>query len=194
MNTTANDTTTIGAQPLSWTGKKEWGSEGNTYRAEADGWRYCVDSPKKGSWVLRGWGPDDRFLYRDGFTTMKSAKAAAGDHLDEYRAAMQSALDTLKQLPAATSKIVAELAALPPLISNVAKSARAAHWALLRPDGCHCPTPTHTMRCGHGGRPLVRKPLVVVLVDEGAELLRKPCTECGRVTNHKLDCSKGRNL
>lgn len=172
MTNTANDTTTVSAQPLSWTGKNEWGSVGNTYRAEADGWRYCVDSPKKGSWVLRGWGPDDRFLYRDGFTTMKSAKAAAGDHLDGYRADMQQAAAALKAMPALAAKVANGMKQLATAVLPVARAARAAHWAMLRPDGCSCPSPTHHMSCGHGAAPtVVKRAGALVLVDEGAALL-----------------------
>jgi hypothetical protein len=172
MTNTVNDTTTASAQPLSWTGKNEWGSVGNTYRAEADGWRYCVDSPKKGSWVLRGWGPDDRFLYRDGFTTMKSAKAAAGDHLDGYRADMQQAAAALKGMPALAAKVANGMKQLATAVLPVARAARAAHWAMLRPDGSSCPTPTHRMSCGHGAAPTVGKRAgALVLVDEGAALL-----------------------
>jgi hypothetical protein len=186
MTNTANDTTTASAQPLSWTGKNEWGSVGNTYRAEADGWRYCVDSPKKGSWVLRGWGPDDRFLYRDGFTTMKSAKAAAGDHLDGYRADMQRAAAALKGVPAAAAKAANGMKQLAAVIGRtLAVSGRKVVHGMT--STCGCPTPTHRMSCGHGAVPtVVKRAGALVLVDEGAALL-KHCT------GHKLDCSKGRN-
>lgn len=194
MTNTANDTITASAQPLSWTGKNEWGSVGNTYRAEADGWRYCVDSPKKGSWVLRGWGPDDRFLYRDGFTTMKSAKAAAGDHLDGYRADMQQAAAALAKLPAAAAKVGMAAALASHGLKKQARGLQGSVWNnVRRPAGCSCPSPTHRMSCGHGAAPtVVKRAGALVLVDEGAALL-KPCTECGRRTGHKLDCSKGRN-
>lgn len=82
MTNTAKDTSSTDAQPLSWTRTNDWGSNGGTYRAAADGWDYCVDSPRKGQWVLRGWGPGNRFLYRDG-RTMKAMKQLATDHSDE---------------------------------------------------------------------------------------------------------------
>lgn len=201
MNTTENDANT-GIQPLSWTSRKDWGSLGNTHRAEADGWKYTVDQPRKGQWVLRGWGPADTFLYRDGFTTMKAAKAAAGDHRDEQLAAMMAdgvpdhqysdscpgaccggdepTGDDLKAalaaLPAAAAKVSDAMRnTLAPMIAGFTQAARRAGWFRVRT--CDCPTPTHTMRCGQGARPMVT---------------RKSCTECGRTTTHKLDCSKGR--
>jgi hypothetical protein len=71
---------------LAWVSRKVWGAVGSTHRAEACGWKYCADQPRKGQWVLRGWGPNGAFLYRDAFTTLKAAKSAAGDHRDEYLA------------------------------------------------------------------------------------------------------------
>lgn len=212
MNDTAKNTSTD-VPPLSWTGKKVWGAVGNTYHAEADGWRYTVDQPRKGQWVLRGWGPDGAFLYRDCFTTMKAAKAAAGEHRDEYLAAKMAdgvpdhqysdscpgtccggdepqqvelvdegaAVLALAALPAAAMKVADGMRdALAPMVNGMTLAVRSFNWYHRR--SCACPTPLHTMRCGQGARPVVRQP----------ERLRKPCTECGRVTNHKLDCSKGR--
>lgn len=201
MNDTAKNTSTD-VQPLSWTGKKVWGALGNTHTADADGWRYCVDQPRKGQWVLRGWGPDGAFLYRDTFTTLKAAKAAAGDHRDEYLAAKMAegvpdhqysdscpgtccggdepTGDELKaaltSLPAAAMKVADGMRnALAPMVSGLTLAARRFNWYHRRT--CDCPTPLHTMRCGQGARPTT---------------VTKPCTECGRRSNHKLDCSKGR--
>jgi hypothetical protein len=156
MTNTAKDTTT-GAPALTWTRKNEWGSAGSTYRAEAGGWRYCVDAPKKGSWVLRGWGPDDEFLYRDGFTTMKAAKATAQDHQDELAAKMDQAVTALAQLPMVAAKVAqAMLTAVIPAMQSMVNGVRRGAWTgIHRPSGCVCPTPTHTMRCGHGARPKV---------------------------------------
>ncbi len=65
---------------LTWTSSTEWGSVGKTHRATANGWKYVVDQPRKGYWVLRGWDADGNFgLYRED-TTMKGAKAQAEAH------------------------------------------------------------------------------------------------------------------
>lgn len=94
---TNNDTAKQQAEaPLTWTAKKEWGSVGNTHRAQitldnGDQWSFVVDSPRKGVWVARGWlkdredvaagrsGSGDMKLYRED-TTMKGAKAQAQAH------------------------------------------------------------------------------------------------------------------
>jgi hypothetical protein len=82
--------------PLTWTAKKEWGSEGNTHRASVtldngDQWSFVVDQPRKGYWVARGFrkaaadvadgrtGGGDMVFYRES-TTMKDAKAQSQAH------------------------------------------------------------------------------------------------------------------
>lgn len=179
MTATKNDTNST--PPLAWTGKKQWGSVGNTYIAHtSDGWKYAVDQPRKGFWQLRGWGPDGLFLYRED-TTMKGCKAQAADHVKDRAAAAAEA-----------ARVMTELAAAPPVVpvdegaqvlADAGRLAGPAAAAMLRltaalnvPQPCGCKTPLHTMRCGAGGR---------------ATVVRATCTECFRI-NHKLDCSKGR--
>lgn len=70
--------------PLTWTSKPEWGSAGNTYRAEVtldngDVWKFAVDQPRKGYWVARGWVNGDMKFYREDHT-MKGAKAQSQAH------------------------------------------------------------------------------------------------------------------
>ncbi|AMD42795.1 hypothetical protein SEA_XKCD426_54 [Streptomyces phage Xkcd426] len=166
MNETANNAT----PNLTWTSKPNMGV--STYHAEADGWKYTVDQPSKGRWVLRGWGPEDKFLYRDGFTTMKAAKAEAADHLAAWQpiAEMKKLVDP-DAVAAATrvgtelAKIAPAMAKLGPVVDEAAATiaratalVRAARDRVqFRKDTCGCPTPLHTMRCGVGGRVLVRK-------------------------------------
>ncbi|AKA61719.1 hypothetical protein SEA_YDN12_52 [Streptomyces phage YDN12] len=88
MTTTANDTQPQqpAEAPLTWTKKKEWGSEGLTHRAAAtingESWTFTVDSPSKGQWVARAWRDGDFALYRED-RTMKGAKQQAQDYADE---------------------------------------------------------------------------------------------------------------
>lgn len=83
MNTDRDNATPETFAPLTWTRKKEFGSEGMTHRAiiEIAGHRhsFAVDSPRKGYWVARGWRDGDMDLYREA-TTMKDAKAMAQSH------------------------------------------------------------------------------------------------------------------
>lgn len=151
MTDTAKDTSSTDAQPLSWTRTNDWGSEGATHRAKADGWRYCVDSPKKGQWVLRGWGPDDEFLYRDG-RTMKDMKRLAGDHLDEYRTKMAQAAAALAAMPVMAAKVSNGMDRLSGFVQGIQRSARR---ALAAVQHCGCPTPVHRMSCGTGATPVV---------------------------------------
>lgn len=161
MTATKNDTSST--PPLAWTGKKQWGSIGNTYIAHtSDGWKYAVDQPRKGFWQLRGWGPDGLFLYRED-TTMKGAKAQAADH-DKDRAAAA----------AEAARVMTELAAAPPVVRYVVvdevaellsrtSGTAAQHLhelaaALRAPLPCDCKSPLHSMRCGAGGRVTVVRP------------------------------------
>ncbi|USH45425.1 hypothetical protein SEA_ASIS_50 [Streptomyces phage Asis] len=85
MTTTANDTQPQqpAEAPLTWTKKKESGSEGLTHRATAtingESWSFAVDSPRKGHWVARAWRDGDFALYRED-RTMKGAKQQAQDY------------------------------------------------------------------------------------------------------------------
>ena len=85
MTTTANNTTPQPAAeaPLTWTKKKEWGSEGLTHRAtttiNGESWSFAVDSPSKGQWAARAWRDGDMVLYRED-RTMKGAKQQAQEH------------------------------------------------------------------------------------------------------------------
>jgi hypothetical protein len=176
MTQTAKNTTTDGPA-LTWSSSKDWGSVGNTYRAEADGWKYTIDQPQKGKWVLRGWGPADKFLYRDGYTTLKAAKGAAREQhgrltkaapvkspaivmVDEGAELIGKSLTAglLKMGEAASRAADAMRKGLVPVVTTMVHGVRRSVWLnLVRPqlDGCSCPTPTHKMSCGHGARPKV---------------------------------------
>lgn len=76
---TANEKDTTAAALLAWTAKKEWGSSGLTHYGRSDGWKFTCDLPRKGGlWVVRGWGPDGRFVYREGIT-LAAVKTMAED-------------------------------------------------------------------------------------------------------------------
>jgi len=54
---------------LKWTSKKEWGPVGLTHRCEVTiggvEHSFCVDQPRKGYWVARGWRGGPSFMYRE---------------------------------------------------------------------------------------------------------------------------------
>ena len=184
MTNTAKDNETPAT--LVWTGKKEWGSTGNTYRAEADGWRYCIDSPQKGQWVLRGWGPDGVFLYRDGHT-MKGLKEQASEHLGVQRAKTAPApvqtIEPVQEVPlielrlpaTATDGMTGVADAIAVLAARVQRATAAIR---SMPQPCGCPTPTHRMSCGVGGRVVTRPKPMTLLADEGAALLDDIDDQC----------------
>lgn len=143
---------------LTWTSKPVM--DVSTYHAESDGWKYTVDQPRKGRWVLRGWGPGCKFLYRNGYTTMKAAKSAAEDHHTGKAA---------ERAGAGLAQVAPALAKMAPVVSEAAASmARAVQMVQaardrvqFRKDTCGCKTPLHTMRCGVGGRAVVIQKLDV---------------------------------
>jgi hypothetical protein len=145
---------------ITWTRKKECGSEGMTHRASitlpsGEELHLRVDSPAKGHWHVRGWRAGTFCLYRED-TTVKGARGQAEDFAAELITKL-----TAEQLPAAltglseTAEVATEslrqiefrqsLAAATELV----KAARAR--VQFRRDTCGCRHPLHTMRCGFGG-------------------------------------------
>lgn len=59
-----------------WTSRKEWGYDGRTHQAEGGGWRFHAGRVGK-EWVLRGWGPDQAFIYRPARTLARAKELAA---------------------------------------------------------------------------------------------------------------------
>jgi hypothetical protein len=181
MTSTAKNMTAVlpQAESLTWTATTEWGTVGRTYRAKSDGWKFTADSPRKGEWVIRGWGPDEGFFYRTA-RTLKAAKTLAEEKAASVREAQAAATpvvavdegaELLATAGAAGRTAAENLSKLTPVMQKLAESAREVVGKQLsatlkgirggvwnnisRPRGCECPTPTHTMRCGHGGRPKV---------------------------------------
>ena len=168
MTDTAKDTGAASAPQLSWTRTKEWGSAGSTYRAESDGWKFTCDQPQAGAWAVRGWGPDDGWFYADA-KTLKASKALAEDRLASHQADLKQAASALVILPAITRAAVDGMDNVAVAIRNLTNRVR--RLALRTPQPCGCPTPTHRMSCGIGGRVMLAHP-TVVLADEGAAILK----------------------
>ena len=125
MNATTNHTET-----LTWTSKTEWGRVGKTYRASLDldgaDVSLVIDQPRKGHWTIRGWADGDFAAYRDGFRTLKTAKAAAQDIV------VPSIRRRIADRKQADDVLAAAMSAGAP---------------------CACSSPVHTMNCGIGARP-----------------------------------------
>lgn len=176
MTSTANNTQPQQDEtPLTWTSRKEWGSEGLTHRSETtihgERWTFTVDSPSKGQWVARAWRDGDMALYRED-RTMKGAKQQAQAHANY--AATATCTECRKigghKLDCATGRA-----------ADVARSAE------------------------HGERTGLRaEDAPVVLVDEGAELLTvtEPAedrikvygTELGPAVLDRLDPAQAQQL
>lgn len=164
--------------PLTWRSKKVWGSEGNTHYADVtldngDAWSFTVDSPRKGFWVARGWRNGDFALYRED-RTMKGAKAQAQAHANlahtstcgtcrqvgGHKPDCGPVLPTLVNAVRAASDTFQQVGMAAALASHglkkLARGIQGGVWNNIhRPAGCTCPTPTHRMSCGHGGRVVV---------------------------------------
>lgn len=176
------DNATAETTPLTWTRKKELGSEGMTHRTAVtiDGAEHAftVDSPGKGYWVARGWTNGDMDLYRED-RTMRGAKDQVQAYVDqltrqaaERKADAEAAPDVTGTLPdgraftadhkTAPVYAIDEAAEhlthmadqlgnyAPTVVERAAKSMRQFGWHLRR--RCTCPTPSHRMSCGEGGR------------------------------------------
>ncbi len=138
---------------LVWTAKKEWGSEGRTYRAKgaAGGreWSFVIDQPRKGQWVLRAWADGTFTLYREA-PTMKALKEQAADAWRQAHALSVSLAETEARGESVPVAAAASAVAASPAPRRTATTAIAMlKWRTARQ--CACPTPLHTMRCGHGG-------------------------------------------
>ena len=88
------DSTQDAAVPvLTWTPKKGWGTANSTHHAQSHGWNFTCDQPQRGGdWVVRGWGPDDRFIHGLG-KTLKVVKQLAESRLVAYLAERYSVFE-----------------------------------------------------------------------------------------------------
>lgn len=172
---------------LTWTRKKEWGSEGMTHRASVTvagvETKMQVLSPRAGYWTLTAWADEKVSRYREA-STMRDAKQLAEDYVTELESAART--EAVEQagavVGAAIEDMQRELAAAEPVIRGCAAEFRRfaeqviesyaaplrditpedwAHAAELLDslgiEHCDCPTPLHTMRCGAGGHVAVAR-------------------------------------
>lgn len=149
--------------------------------ANGDELRFVVDSPRKGQWAARGWLNGDFKFYRED-RTLKGAKAQMVDVASVMTAALAE-LTAVADGTGAVDPAVMEEAERQPVPDTVtltwdsarigdslrrmessfgqlaqvtSKGARAIarlRWHQVRQ--CSCPTPLHTMNCGHGARPVI---------------------------------------
>ncbi len=56
-------------------------TDSHLYAATSNEWRYVIDQPYVGgTWNLRGWGPDCRFLCREGLPSLAGTMLLADEH------------------------------------------------------------------------------------------------------------------
>lgn len=147
---------------LTWSSKREWGSEGLTHRATAEingeQWKFEVQQPVKGTWTVRGWRDGDFAFYRGPVPTMREAKRLTKEWANVVRTSTCPECRKVlgHKMDCWTGRAAAERAAT---VRRAAAEGVAALdgfvKAFRKPLPCGCPTPTHRMSCGEQARPQV---------------------------------------